>query len=380
MPCHYECMPTETFANVLPTQTQATLTAPIGASDTAIVVSSTTVFPTSPQFRILIDAELMLVTAVAGSVFTVTRALEGTVAVPHVQGSVTSHILTAGALAQLSADTIAAVPSPPVVTFAGDLAGSNTTQNVKSLGTGAATVSTAGAINWANTSTVTLGQSAVTTASTVAPPITISSASATGSASTGGDINLNVGSSTTGAAKINFKSNGVLKGYVYSGGSCVATGADGLSLWSASGMQASLWGDQGLGLSANAGNFYCISNLSFIFNQVNSTNILIIGQGGGIYVGSTKTAIYTQQDNTTASATGSPLLIQSQSCTGATSIGGDLELKCGAGTSANGNLKITNVATTVGAQTSGAAAALPAQPAGYVSVTINGTVRKLPYY
>jgi hypothetical protein len=370
----------EQLWNILPGTAQATLTALIGASDTTLTVSSAGPFPSVAQFRVLVDSELMLVTAVAGSVFTVLRGQESTTATAHVQGSIVAHVLTAAALNQLKLDAVALVPAPPVVTFNGDLGGSSSTQNVQSIGTGAATVSTAGAINWANTSTVTLGQSAVTTASTVAPPVTISSASATGTASTGGDINLNVGSSTTGAAKINFKSNGVAKGYVYSGGSCVATGADGLSLWSASGMQASLWGDQGLGLSANAGNFYCISNLSFIFNQVNSTNILIIGQGGGIYVGSTKTAIYTQQDNTTASATGSPLLIQSQSCTGATSIGGDLELKCGAGTSANGNLKITHVATTVGAQTSGAAAALPAQPAGYVSVTINGTVRKLPYY
>jgi hypothetical protein len=266
------------------------------------------------------------------------------------------------------------------VTFAGDLGGSSSSQNVVSLGTGAASVSTAGIINWANTSTVTLGQSAVTTASTVAPPITISSASATGASSTGGDINLNVGSSTTGAAKFNFKLNGVLKGYVYSGGSCVGTGADGLSLWSAAGMQASLYGDQGLGLSANAGNMYLVSNLNWLFNQTNSTNCFVLGNGGGIYVGPTKVALFTQQDNTTASATASTLTVQAQNATGTTSTGADLELKTGTGTSNNGNLRITNVPTTTSAPSAGAGGALPATPAGYVSVTINGTVRKLPYY
>jgi hypothetical protein len=45
-----------------------------------------------------------------------------------------------------------------------------------------------------------------------------------------------------------------------------------------------------------------------------------------------------------------------------------------------GSLTLTSAAvgSTVGA--AGAASALPAQPTGYLSISINGTVRKIPYY
>ena len=39
-------------------------------------------FPTSGSFRIKIDDEILLVTAVAGNTFTITRSVEGTVARP----------------------------------------------------------------------------------------------------------------------------------------------------------------------------------------------------------------------------------------------------------------------------------------------------------
>lgn len=50
------------------------------------------------------------------------------------------------------------------------------------------------------------------------------------------------------------------------------------------------------------------------------------------------------------------------------------------GTASAGAVALTaaTVDTTVGA--AGAASALPAQPTGYLSISINGTVRKVPYY
>lgn len=58
----------------------------------------------APNFRIRVDDELMLVTAVAGTTWTVTRGIEGTAAASHASGAVVVHVLTAGALAQLFVD------------------------------------------------------------------------------------------------------------------------------------------------------------------------------------------------------------------------------------------------------------------------------------
>jgi hypothetical protein len=50
------------------------------------------------------------------------------------------------------------------------------------------------------------------------------------------------------------------------------------------------------------------------------------------------------------------------------------------GTITSGNIVISSgtTATTVGA--AGGASALPATPLGYISISINGSIRKIPYY
>lgn len=55
-------------------------------------------FPTSGSFRIKIDDEILIVTAVAGNTFTATRGAEGTVAVTHASGALVRHLLTKGGL------------------------------------------------------------------------------------------------------------------------------------------------------------------------------------------------------------------------------------------------------------------------------------------
>lgn len=69
----------EQFANNAVTS----LLHPMGISDTTLTVVDPASFPLIPEFRLLIDLELMYVTAVAGAVFTVTRAIEGTTATAH---------------------------------------------------------------------------------------------------------------------------------------------------------------------------------------------------------------------------------------------------------------------------------------------------------
>lgn len=55
-------------------------------------------FPTTGNFRIIIDTEILLVTSVSGDSFTASRGQEGTPTTAHDNGATVRHILTAGAL------------------------------------------------------------------------------------------------------------------------------------------------------------------------------------------------------------------------------------------------------------------------------------------
>jgi hypothetical protein len=90
-------MAIELFANNATT----TLNGGINSAVTSLVVASAAAFPSSGNFRILIDSEYMLVTAVSGTTFTVTRAAEGSTAASHANGATVTCILTAGAVGQL---------------------------------------------------------------------------------------------------------------------------------------------------------------------------------------------------------------------------------------------------------------------------------------
>lgn len=84
----------EQYANLA----QTTLAAPLAKGATTLTVVSAAKFPTRGTFRLIVDAELMLVTAVEGTTFTVERAIEGTTAVEHGAGAALTSILTAGSI------------------------------------------------------------------------------------------------------------------------------------------------------------------------------------------------------------------------------------------------------------------------------------------
>jgi hypothetical protein len=65
-------------------------------------VASAAAFPNTPQVRIRVGSELLLVTAVSGTTWTVTRGLEGTTAAAHAAGSSVTQVLTAAAVAGLA--------------------------------------------------------------------------------------------------------------------------------------------------------------------------------------------------------------------------------------------------------------------------------------
>lgn len=71
---------------------------------TSLVVDDATTFPNSGDFRIVIDSEIMIVTGVSGTTFTVTRGAEGTTAAAHSDNAPITHILTSGSLKQILAD------------------------------------------------------------------------------------------------------------------------------------------------------------------------------------------------------------------------------------------------------------------------------------
>jgi hypothetical protein len=88
----------EQYAN----DAQTTLANAAGSGDATITVSSTTGFPGSGNFRIRIDNELLLVAAVSGATWTVTRAAEPIgglqTAAAHTQGATVTHVLTAASV------------------------------------------------------------------------------------------------------------------------------------------------------------------------------------------------------------------------------------------------------------------------------------------
>lgn len=73
---------------------------------TSVSVTSGAVFPSTGNFRIIIDSEIMLVTAVATNTLTVVRAQEGTAAATHASAAPVTQILTAGSVKQYLRDNL----------------------------------------------------------------------------------------------------------------------------------------------------------------------------------------------------------------------------------------------------------------------------------
>jgi hypothetical protein len=141
-------MSLERFANT-PTPSSAstpwtTLNGGIDNVVTTIVVTSATPFPSSAQYRIVIDNEVMLVTAGAGTTsWTVTRGVEGSTAAAHSNGAGVFHVVTAASL----------LNAPLAMTTSGDVPYLNSSLNQARLGigsTGALLFVTSSAPSWSD--------------------------------------------------------------------------------------------------------------------------------------------------------------------------------------------------------------------------------------
>lgn len=71
-----------------------TLSGSVTSGATSISVSSASDFPTQGNFTIIVDSEIMVVTGVSGTTWTVTRGAEDTSAAAHTNNSAVTHILT----------------------------------------------------------------------------------------------------------------------------------------------------------------------------------------------------------------------------------------------------------------------------------------------
>jgi len=86
---------------------QSTLSSGINNSVTSLTVASAATFPNSGNFRIKIDNELLFVTAVSGTNFTVTRGVESTSAASHSTSAVVEHVLSRQGLLNAVSDGVA---------------------------------------------------------------------------------------------------------------------------------------------------------------------------------------------------------------------------------------------------------------------------------
>jgi hypothetical protein len=83
-----------------------TLTSALSSSATTLSVASASLFPASGDFRLLVELEMMLCTAISGTTLTVVRGVEGTTAASHASGVAVVNVLTQGALQALLGDNV----------------------------------------------------------------------------------------------------------------------------------------------------------------------------------------------------------------------------------------------------------------------------------
>jgi hypothetical protein len=103
----------EEFANNASTTLSAAI---VSTGATTLTVASTSAFPGSGNFRVLIDNELVIVTGVAGTTWTITRGAEGTTAATHLNGAAVVHVLTAASIIAAVSERITAAIAGTIAT------------------------------------------------------------------------------------------------------------------------------------------------------------------------------------------------------------------------------------------------------------------------
>jgi hypothetical protein len=81
-------------------QDNINMPAGVSATDTVFTLADGTNVPGTPDWRLRLDDELCLVTAISGNDLTVTRGIEGTTATAHLDGTSVYCVMTAGGIKQ----------------------------------------------------------------------------------------------------------------------------------------------------------------------------------------------------------------------------------------------------------------------------------------
>ena len=89
---------------LLKNNSATTLSAQLNQSATSASVTSGSVFPSSGDFRLLVESEIVLCTGRSGDTLTLVRGQEGTLDVEHDNGSAITHILTQSAMQRYGRD------------------------------------------------------------------------------------------------------------------------------------------------------------------------------------------------------------------------------------------------------------------------------------
>lgn len=90
----------------LSNRAQSTLSASISNTDTSITLADASAFPSSGNFRLVVESELLICTSRSGNTLTVERGAEGTTAASHASGLTVSQTLSVGGLRQYLADNV----------------------------------------------------------------------------------------------------------------------------------------------------------------------------------------------------------------------------------------------------------------------------------
>jgi hypothetical protein len=85
---------------------QTTLTASMDATQTTLTVASASNFPTSGNFRVIVDFEIMKVTGVSGTTFTVVRGDGGTTGATHANAAPLAGIMTKESLETIRGESV----------------------------------------------------------------------------------------------------------------------------------------------------------------------------------------------------------------------------------------------------------------------------------
>jgi hypothetical protein len=201
-----------------------------------------------------------------------------------------------------------------------------------------------------------INQANVIASSATGNNLTIQAQNATGTTSNGGNLLLQAGTGTTNPGSIEFTSganywnisaNAFVATTSATGSNSPIIGQNANNTNGATAANFTLQAQNASGTTSTGGNLILTSGTGTSTNgnvqlQVGATTNLTLTSGSLAWASSITNPVINQANVTTASATGQTLTLQAQNATGTTSIGGNLSLAAGTGTTNPGSILFTS--------------------------------------